>query len=506
MGLLLGTMCFVAEAWFLFLGGPPWLHYTTMGMVGLLGTISLYVWRRAVPGERYVPLLRLFSGTAVLTSALVDYYIGIFSPAPIAVSLGISFFGTSDDRRWAVACCLVAGGIYSITAALLGLGLIPDLGLIRMPDSALIISFASVMVPIVFLGTLRQARLSRHTATQAMIAVDAAARVVQARDAQLAEANLDLEKALEVGGARKLGRHTGRVAGSWVLGDVIGRGAMGEVYAARHDNGHTTAAVKTLMATADGSQLARFYREALIATKLRAPGLVSVFEVGALDNEVPYLVMELLHGHDLAWHLRKKHHLALPDVVGMCSEIAAGLRDAHAAGIVHRDIKPQNLFLHTPADGAAPSWKILDFGVSKLEDGGGTLTQDRVVGTPGYMAPEQARGRAADARSDLFSFGAVLYRALTGQPPFRGNDTPQTLFDVVYRGPRRPSDLVPGMPPDLDLFLAIALAKKPEQRFASATELASALAAAASRGLSPELRARGEILLLALPWGGRKKD
>ncbi len=505
MGLLLGIMAFVGEGWFLFLGGAPWLHFTTMAMVGLLGATSLYVWRRARPGAHYVRLLRLFSGTAVLTSALVDYYIGIFSPAPIAVSLGISFFGTSDDRRWTMGCCLAAGGIYSITAALIGLGVIPDLGLIRAPDSALIVAFASVMVPIVFLGTLRQARLSRHTATEAMIAVDAAARVVQQRDAQLAEANLDLEKALEVGGAQKLGRHTGRVAGSWVLGDVIGRGAMGEVYAARHENGHTTAAVKTLMATPDGSQLARFYREALIATKLRAPGLVSVFEVGALDNEIPYLVMELLHGHDLAWHLRKKHHLELPAVVAMCTQVAAGLRDAHAAGIVHRDIKPQNLFLHEPDDGAAASWKILDFGVSKLEDSDGTLTQNLVVGTPGYMSPEQARGHGADARSDLFSLGAVLYRALTGQPPFRGSDTPQTLFDVVYRGPRRPSELVPGMLPDLDLFLAIALAKRPDKRFTSATELAAALAAAASRGLSAELRARGEILLLSLPWGGRQR-
>ncbi|MBA3464323.1 MAG: serine/threonine protein kinase [Deltaproteobacteria bacterium] len=505
MGLLLGTLCLIAVVWFLFLGGTPWLRFTTMGALALLGTISLYVWRRAEPGERYVPLLRLFSGTAVFTSALMDYYIGVFSPAPIAVSLGISFFGTSDDRRWAVGCCLVAGAIYSITAALLGLGLIPDLGLIRVPDSPLVITFASVMVPLVFLGTLRQARLSRHTATQAMIAVDAAARVVQQREAQLAEANLDLEKALDVGGAAKLGRHTGRVAGSWVLGDVIGRGAMGEVYAARHENGHTTAAVKMLMATADGNQLARFYREALIATKLRAPGLVSVFEVGALDNEVPYLVMELLQGHDLAWHLRKKQHLELPEVVAMCTQVAAGLRDAHAAGIVHRDIKPQNLFLHTPTDGGAPSWKILDFGISKLQDGGDTLTQNLVVGTPGYMSPEQARGQAADARSDLFSLGAVLYRALTGQPPFRGNDTPQTLFDVVYRGPRRPTELMPGMSRDLDLFLAIALAKSPEQRFTSATELARALAAAASGGLSAELRARGEILLLALPWGSRQK-
>ena len=231
------------------------------------------------------------------------------------------------------------------------------------------------------------------------------------------------------------------------------------------------AAVKTLMAPGE-ELLARFRREAEIAMALRSPGLVSVFEVGALDGAVPYLVMELLHGHDLAWHLRKARQLGLQRTIDLCTQVAAGLRDAHAAGIVHRDIKPQNLFLHELA-GAPPCWKILDFGVSRLEGGGGTLTQNLLVGTPAYMAPEQARGRIADARSDLFSLGAVLYRALTGQPAFRGDDTPAILFEVVYRGPRRP------------------------------TELAAALASIPGKGLSPELKARGEILLLDLPWGGR---
>lgn len=501
MGLLLGTMCFTALAWFTVLGGVPWLRYSAMTAIGLLGVVSLFVWRRARPGPGYVVLFRVFSGTAVLSSGVIEYYIGVFSPAPIAVSLGISFFGTGDDRRWAVAGCLVACAVYSTTALLIGAGVIPDLGLIRGPNSPLVVAFACVMVPLVYLGTLRQALLTRRTAIEAMAQVEAATRVVQQREAQLAEANLDLEKALEVGGARKLGRHTGRSAGAWVLGDVIGRGAMGEVYAARREDGRETAAVKTLMATGD-EQLARFRREAEIAMALRSPALVSVFEVGALDGAVPYLVMELLHGHDLAWHLRKTGPLDLRRSIAMCTQVAAGLRDAHAAGIVHRDIKPQNLFLHEPG-GAPASWKILDFGVSRLEGGGNTLTQNLLVGTPAYMAPEQARGRVADARSDLFALGAVLYRALTGQPPFRGDDTPAILFEVVYRGPRRPTELAPGLPRDIDLFLAIALAKRPEQRFASATELAEALASIAGKGLSPELRARGEIQLLDLPWGGR---
>jgi serine/threonine-protein kinase len=325
---------------------------------------------------------------------------------------------------------------------------------------------------------------------------------VQQRDAQLAEANLDLEKALEVG-AGKTGRHSGSHAGPWILRELIGQGAMGEVYAAIHDNGFTTAAVKTLAAADDPDQLARFRREAQIASQLRAPGLVSVFEVGELAGNVPYIVMELLTGHDLAWHLRKVQRLPLADAVALCEQIGAGLRDAHAAGIVHRDIKPQNLFLHEPPGGGPASWKILDFGVSKLRGGHGTLTQNLVVGTPGYMAPEQARGRDADERSDLFALGAVMYRALTGQAPFRGNDTPQILFDVVYRGPRRPTEIASALPPDVDLVLAIALAKRPEARFATAAELVDAIRAAVKSSLPAELRARGEIQLIELPWGGR---
>jgi serine/threonine-protein kinase len=330
-------------------------------------------------------------------------------------------------------------------------------------------------------------------------------RDVHEREAQLAEANRDLDKALDIG-ANKLGRHTGRHAGSWVLGPLIGRGAMGEVYAATHEGGLATAAVKTLVATTEPDQLERFRREAEIAKRVRGPGLVEVYDAGALDGEVPYLVMELLHGHDLAWHLRKTRRMELADAVAMCDQIADGLHHAHAAGIVHRDIKPQNLFRDQPEGSATARWKILDFGVSKLEDSGGTLTQNRVIGTPGYMAPEQARGRTADARSDLFALGAVLYRAVTGQPPFRGDDAPQTLFDVVYRGPRRPADLVPDLPRDIDLFLAIALAKQPGDRFASARDFAAGLRAAAEHGLPVDVRKRAVDLLVKLPWGGRLGD
>jgi serine/threonine-protein kinase len=502
MGLLLGSMCITCSGAFPFLGGVPWLRTIAITAVSILGVISFLVWWRARPGDGYRTWFRVFISSAVIASGFVEYYIGIFSPAPIAVLLGISFFGTCADRRFAVAGCTAAALIYSTTALLIGTDVIPDLGLIQKPTSQIMIGFAIVMVPFVFFGTLRQASLSRRAAIAAVAQVETAVREVQQRDAQLAEANQDLEKALEAG-AGKGGRHSGAKAGAWVLGQLIGRGAMGEVYAALHENGFTTAAVKTLAASDDADQLARFRREADIASKLRAPGLVSVFEVGELPGRVPYIVMELLSGHDLSWHLRKLQRLPIADAIALCEQVGAGLRDAHAAGIVHRDIKPQNLFLHEPPGGGPPSWKILDFGVSKLSDGQGTLTQNLVIGTPGYMAPEQARGQAADARSDLFAFGAVMYRALTGQAPFRGNDTPQILFDVVYRGPRRPTELARDLPGDVDLALAIALAKRADARFATADELVAAMRAGARGKLSAELRARGEIALIELPWGGR---
>src|SRR5262249_43325939 len=150
-------------------------------------------------------------------------------------------------------------------------------------------------------------------------------------------------------------------------------------------------------------------------------------------------------------------------------------------------------------------WKILDFGIAKLRGSTGTLTQRALVGTPGYMSPEQAEGGQVDARSDVFSFGSVLYRALTGRPAFSGPDTPKVLFDVVYRSPARPSSVAPSLPVDLDAVLAIALAKDRDDRFASAIELASAIEAGARGALSPDRRARAEAVLTALPWGKARR-
>jgi serine/threonine-protein kinase len=169
--------------------------------------------------------------------------------------------------------------------------------------------------------------------------------------------------------------------------------------------------------------------------------------------------------------------------------------------VVHRDLKPHNLFL--AEEGGVFTWKLLDFGVSKLVDAGGTLTAGHVIGTPGYMAPEQARGEDVDGRADVYALAAIAYRCLTGHPPFTGKDVPSTLYDVVYKMPTRPSLLIAELHADVDRALALGLAKRPRERLASARELADALAAAVGGGLAPGLRVRADELVARHAWGQR---
>jgi serine/threonine-protein kinase len=170
--------------------------------------------------------------------------------------------------------------------------------------------------------------------------------------------------------------------------------------------------------------------------------------------------------------------------------------------VVHRDLKPQNLFRSepVPANGEGPTWKILDFGVSRLVDADSSLTRGQAIGTPSYMSPEQARGLDVDQRADIFALGTLAYRALTGRPPFSGSEVPQILFSVVYAMPPRPSELVP-VSGAVDEVLAIALAKRPVDRFARAGELVDAFERALGGSLSAELRDRARPLTAALPWG-----
>jgi serine/threonine-protein kinase len=251
---------------------------------------------------------------------------------------------------------------------------------------------------------------------------------------------------------------------------------------------------------AEPTHVARVVREAQTAAKLDCPYVVRVLEVGTTAGEVPFLAMERLRGHDLAHQLRRQRRISLAQAATLAEQIAIGLEAAREAGIVHRDLKPHNVFLAEEA--GAHRWKILDFGVSK-QGGSGTLTQGHVVGTPAYMAPEQAKGENVDHRADVYSLAAILYRAVTGHPAFTGKDVPSTLYDVVYRIPTQPSMLAP-VPGDVDRVLALGLAKEPRDRFATALELASWFTAAVRDGLTSEQRSRADDLASRQPWGTRR--
>ncbi|HEY5948561.1 MAG TPA: serine/threonine-protein kinase, partial [Kofleriaceae bacterium] len=294
------------------------------------------------------------------------------------------------------------------------------------------------------------------------------------------------------------GRFTGMELGEFRLGAVIGRGGMGEVYDAEHASGGLPAAVKVVTRAGAQSQYAmkRFDREIRIAASLVSPHVARVIAHSAPHDPVKYLAMEKLVGTSLADLLRDRK-MPVREALEMLGQVAIAVDLAHAAGIIHRDLKPSNLFRHDA--GPTPLWKVLDFGVSKLTDGGGTLTADAIIGTPGYMAPEQASGAEVGRRADIFAMGAIAYRVLVGRPAFGGRDLGAALYAVVHGMPPRPS-VAAAVPHDVDHALAVALAKSPGERYASASELVDALTDACRASLSLELRHRGATVIEKHPW------
>jgi eukaryotic-like serine/threonine-protein kinase len=444
--------------------------------------------------QRHVEVVWLSATVAVAAGVI---YFGVFSPGPIAMVLGIYFVSLGQNLFMAAAvyliCALTLAGVAGAVIA----GALADPGLLHgsyldVPQQLTV----QALVQLILLCTFLLGRASRRATLQTMTDLELAVRAVAQREALLQEARHDLERALAVGGA---GRFTGQHLGSFELGDVIGRGAMGEVYEARHRGGGEPAAVKLLHphVLVSAGHLERFLREMRAAAEIRSPHVVRVLEIGELEAPLPYLAMELLRGHDLAAVLRARRRMSPAAVLDLIRQVGAGLSAAADAGIVHRDIKPQNLF-RDERDGVA-TWKILDFGVSRLRGRDGTLTQGNVVGTPVYMAPEQAVSAAIDHRSDLYALGAIAYRALTGSPPYRGKDVPALLYSVVHEMPPRPTELA-ALPAEVDAVLAIALAKDPADRFATATALGDALADALAGRLDPDLRRRAGELSRRAPW------
>ena len=348
-----------------------------------------------------------------------------------------------------------------------------------------------------------QARKNRKALEDAIERSVREARIASNREAQLQEAKENLDVALRV--ASGGGRFTGaRFRSLRAFEEIVGRGDDGRRTPSR-DDAEPRAAVKLIHGgvLADPDIAQRFSRaRRRIATEISGPNLVQVREVGTSADGSPFIAMELLLGEDLR-SARTKSTITLDEARDLVVDVSQGLAILHAEGIVHRDLKPSNLF-HAEYKDHRSSWKILDYGVSKIRTSHGTLTEGRLVGTPGYMSPEQAQGRTCDAGADIFSLGAVLYRALTGRRPFAGSDVPQTLFHVVYVQPPRPREIVPDLPRDVESVLALALSKRPADRFGTAEELARAFLSA-SKGISPRPIAVVRSVVLLIFRGARAR-
>jgi eukaryotic-like serine/threonine-protein kinase len=267
------------------------------------------------------------------------------------------------------------------------------------------------------------------------------------------------------------------LAGRYRLDEVIGRGGMSTVYRATDLSLDRVVAVKVAMdplLERDPVYASRFKREARAAAGISNPGVATVYDAGA-DGPTRYIVMEYVEGRDLAAILRDGGPLAPSRAAGIAEQVADTLAAAHAAGIVHRDIKPGNIMV-TP-EGRI---KVLDFGIARTTDGVNLTQTASVLGTAPYMSPEQAMGQPADARSDIYSLGCVLYEMLTGKPPFMGDLPAAVLHQHVRVAPKSPRALNPDVPPALDALVLQMLAKSPEDRPQTAAEVRDRLAALAA--------------------------
>jgi serine/threonine-protein kinase len=275
--------------------------------------------------------------------------------------------------------------------------------------------------------------------------------------------------------------------GSYQLGELLGRGGMGEVYKASHRMLARPAAIKLIRPEMLGGTdpavaaraIARFRREADAAAHLRSAHTVDLYDFGVTEDQTVYLVMEFLDGKDLESLVRQHGPMPAPRVVHVLRQVCDSLEEAHARGLVHRDIKPANI--HLGRVGCREDFvKVLDFGLVKNAGVGAAQPQATIegviMGTPAYMAPEMALGDIVDARADLYALGCVAYYLLTGAQVFAGDTALKVITQHLQAVPVRPSERTElPIPAALEQLVMACLAKKPEERPQSARQLAQAL-------------------------------
>jgi serine/threonine protein kinase len=484
LGLIADDRDFLLFAWACLAGivAVAWWHW----LATWRGLDTEPVWPWVLAGVLTVgPALSigLHSGFAAIVAALM--FAGGLFRGPLR--------GGSDDRRILELAGIVVA--HTVAFALTAAGVIPDAGTVPIfpRDSSLVgavLRHAFVIALYAAGYAAGRAVDLRHQALS--LEVEAAAREAARDDALLVTAREEIDRLLagESGGLFSRLR-----LGGYELGRLLGRGGVGEVYEARHSATGQPVALKLLRRerAAEAWNAVRLRGEATALRRVRSSHVARIVDGGDLDGEIPFVAMEFIRGTSLAAILRERGTIDPATLTELVRDVGTGLDDVHRAGVLHLDVKPGNLIRAAGPGG----WRLVDFGTAQLVDTG--AAPPLVSGTPSYMSPEQARGESTlDARSDLYSFSLVLYRALTGRPAFAIRD-PSEVEGAVAAGPPDPRAYAE-LSPDVVAVLRIGLAALPGDRFASAAELRDAFAAALAGRLPQPLRTRAIALLARAPW------
>jgi len=272
--------------------------------------------------------------------------------------------------------------------------------------------------------------------------------------------------------------------GAYRIESLVGEGGMGTVYEATHLRLEKRVAVKVMARelTANAEALERFRREARVTSSLGHPHIVQVLDFSALPTGEPFLVMEYLKGEDLDHRLRRVRRLSIDEVVSITNQVASALAATHSEGVVHRDLKPGNIYLLAAA-GAIDFVKVLDFGISKVRSATTQLTRaSSIMGTPNYMSPEQAKGDIdeIDERTDQWALACIAWECLSGECPFVGENAPSILYRIVHEPPPSLLPRAADLAPQVEDVLARALSKNKADRFANVSDFTLALESAMS--------------------------